>query len=93
VACFNEHGTSRIGEVANAALGDSILMVRVDAAKRDGLIWGALHLMAEGFRSEDTIVSVVVFYGDAMLGSKTLEGAFGFDGFKCRRGFLGVNKV
>ena len=57
-----------IGEHADAVLGDAILMVRVNATKRDGLLAFG-DFLKKSRRLEDTIIGMVVLNGHAAFAS------------------------
>jgi hypothetical protein len=93
MAGLNKHGACGVGEVANAALSDAILMAPVDAAKGNSLVGGLLHFLAEGLGCKGAIASMVVAHRDAVLGGKTFKSAFCAYSFKGRGGLLWVDKV
>ncbi len=67
-------------EVVNAALGDAVLKVSVDATKGKLLV----HIVARLFESvvgEAPSVAVIVLDPNAVLGSEGLKGAFCDNGF------------
>ena len=64
-----------LGEIANAALGNTILEVGVDATKGK-LLTSLVACLLEGVVCEAPIVAMIVLDPNAVLGSKGLEGAF-----------------
>ena len=73
-----------IGEHADAVLGDAILMVRVDATKRDGLL-AFSDFLEKSCPFEDTIISMAVLNGHAAFASVLFERFLSGD---CIRGFV-----
>ena len=68
------------GEVADGALGDTILKVGVHATEGELLV-RIMTCLFEGVIGKLTIVTVIVVDSDTMFGSKGLKGAFGGDRF------------
>ena len=67
-------------KVADAALGDPILKMGVDAAEGE-LLSGFVAGLSEGIVLKVAIVAMVVLYPHAVFSGECLEGAFGPESF------------
>jgi hypothetical protein len=72
-----------ISEILNAAFRDAILMVRVDATKRESLL-AVLGSLPELLGGNNSIVTVIMLYCDIVGEGKMLESKLGFEGIIAR---------
>ena len=75
-ACVEQLLACALREIADRALGDAILEVGIHAAEGELLSCVVAGLL-EGVVVEAPVVTVVVEYLHAVLGSKCFEGTFG----------------
>ncbi len=78
--CVQELLASALGEVADGSLGDAILEVSIDPAKRELLALGFSCLTEEAV-GKSPVVTVVVGDMNAMLSGKALERPLGVNRF------------
>jgi hypothetical protein len=75
----DEHRSCHVLELSDPSFGDSILMMRIDASKREDLSLFVTRIM-ECLVRKGAVVCVVVLDTDTTCGCVPLEGLLGLDG-------------
>jgi hypothetical protein len=90
VSCVYHHGASKVLNVSDPFLGNSVLEMRVYATVGDSLTADSYITCKEVF-GKAAIVGMVVLDADSIVRTVGLELAFALQGFFGGRGLLDVN--